>query len=65
MYVNERIIENMGLWLYDSEAYFISKIVGWKCPNCEEINLKNDFYYEPPKIMQRWDESSEDYRKRV
>ena len=41
MRVNEWIIENMGLWLYDSDAYFISKTVGWKCPNCEEINLQN------------------------
>ena len=53
MRVSEWIIENMGLWLYASDDYFIYKTVGWKCPNCEKINLKSDFCYEPPKIIHR------------
>ena len=48
MHVHERIIEDMGLWLYGSDDYFIPKTVGWKCPNCEEIN-----YYDTIQNSQK------------
>ena len=41
MYINEWIIENKDLWIYDTLTGFpgyIPRTIGWKCPNCGERN---------------------------